>query len=145
MADFFKAWRTTQFGATDETTHALVDFKDDTIKASLIDIGTTDPNLASHAQWSDLSSAEIGTGQTIGSVSSTVNVSNVWTFDGADVTLSSVTGNTAEEIVIWKDTGTATNSLLIAQWDSGDVTNLPVTPNGGDITIQWNASGILSI
>jgi hypothetical protein len=144
MANFFDAWRATQFGATGETLHALVDFKDDTIKASLIDTGTTDPDLATHQDWADLSTAEVGTGQTIGSVSSTIT-SNVWTFDGADVTLSSVTGNTAEEIVIWKDSGTASTSLLIADWDSGDVTNLPVTPNGGDITIQWNASGILSI
>jgi hypothetical protein len=45
--------------------------------------------------------------------------------------------------VIYKHTGTESTSTLIAYIDSG--TNLPVTPNGGDITVQWNASGIFSL
>ena len=46
--------------------------------------------------------------------------------------------------VIYIDTGVAGTSRLVAYIDTG-VTNLPVTPNGGDITITWNASGIFAI
>lgn len=63
--------------------------------------------------------------------------------DAADVTLSAVTGDPAEALVIYKHTGVEATSILIAYIDSG--TNLPVTPNGGDIVIQWNGSGIFAI
>ena len=63
--------------------------------------------------------------------------------DAADVTLSTVTGDPSEALVIYKHTGTEGTSILIAYIDSG--TNLPVTPNGGDIVIQWNGSGIFAI
>jgi hypothetical protein len=38
--------------------------------------------------------------------------------------------------VIYKDTGTAATSPLIAYIDTA--TGLPVTPNGGDITVTWD-------
>ena len=41
--------------------------------------------------------------------------------------------------MIYKDTGNAATSPLIAYIDL----TTPVTPNGGDINITWNASGIL--
>jgi hypothetical protein len=48
-----------------------------------------------------------------------------------------------EALVIYKDTGSSATSPLIAYIDTG--TNLPASPNGGDITIQYNASGILPL
>jgi hypothetical protein len=42
------------------------------------------------------------------------------------------------------DTGTAATSPLVAYIDTG-VTGLPVTPNGGNITVTWNASGIFQL
>ena len=54
-----------------------------------------------------------------------------------------VTGNPAEAILIYIDTGSAATSRLVAWIDTA--TNLPVTPNGGDISIQWNASGIFQL
>jgi hypothetical protein len=39
--------------------------------------------------------------------------------------------------VIYKDTGVSGTSPLIAYIDTG--TNFPVTPNGGDITVQWSS------
>lgn len=59
--------------------------------------------------------------------------------DAADVTLSAVTGDQSEAIAVYKDTGTATTSRIICWFDTG--TNLPITPNGGDITLQWPSSG----
>ena len=66
-------------------------------------------------------------------------------FDGADVTFSAVTGATAEAIVIFvKNAGAQTTWRLAAYMDTG-VTGLPVTPNGGNIAVTWNASGIFSL
>ena len=66
-------------------------------------------------------------------------------FDGDNVTFSSVSGNTVEAIVIYrKNAGANTTHYLCAFIDTG-VTGLPVTPNGGDITITWNGSGIFEL
>lgn len=59
-------------------------------------------------------------------------------FDADDVTLSSVSGDQSEAIVIYEDdAGASTTLYLIAYIDTA--TGLPVTPNGGDITIAWDS------
>jgi hypothetical protein len=57
--------------------------------------------------------------------------------DAADVTFSSVTGDISEALVIYQNTGVEGTSRLIAYIDTA--TGLPVTPNGGDIQVQWSA------
>ena len=57
--------------------------------------------------------------------------------DAADVTFTSVTGDVSEELVIYYHTGTESSSTLIVNIDTA--TGLPVTPNGGDITVQWDS------
>jgi hypothetical protein len=57
--------------------------------------------------------------------------------DGDNVTLSSVTGDVSEALVIVKSTGNLATTRLIAYIDTV-VSGLPVTPNGGDITITWD-------
>lgn len=109
-----------------------------TVKVALIDTGTYTYSAA-HQFWTSASAASIGTPQTIGSKTFTNG-----TFDGADVTFTAVTGNSVEALIIWIDTGTAGTSPLVAYIDTS-VTGLPVTPNGGDITITWSGSGIFSL
>jgi phage tail sheath gpL-like len=53
--------------------------------------------------------------------------------DAADFSWTGVSGAQSEAIVVYKDTGSAATSNLIAFIDTA--TNLPVTPNGGDITV----------
>jgi hypothetical protein len=61
--------------------------------------------------------------------------------DSADVTLSAVTGDPCEMLVIYKHTGSDATSRLIAKIDTVQGGGaLSVTPNGGDITIQWDNS-----
>ncbi len=55
--------------------------------------------------------------------------------DAADLVFSSVTGATVTQFVMYNDTGSSATSQLMFLWDTA--TNLPVTPNGGNITIQW--------
>lgn len=109
-----------------------------TVKVALVDTGVYTYNSADQF-YSTLSSAVVGTPQTIGSKTFTNGV-----FDGADATFTAVTGNSVEALVLYVDTGTASTSPLIAYIDTS-VTGLPVTPNGGDISITWNASGIFAL
>mgnify|MGYP001232360355 CR=1 FL=1 len=107
-----------------------------TVKVALVDTGTYTYSAA-HNFYDDISGV-VGTPQTIG----TVTVVN-GLFDGDNVTFSAVSGATCEALVIYIDTaGAAGTDPLVAYIDTG-VTGLPVTPNGGDITITWNASGII--
>lgn len=109
-----------------------------TVKVALVDTGVYTYNSADQF-YSSVSSAVVGTPQTIGSKTFTNGV-----FDGADVTYTAVTGNSVEALVIYIDTGTASTSPLVAYIDTS-VTGLPVTPNGGDITVAWNGTGIFAL
>lgn len=64
-------------------------------------------------------------------------------FDAADTTFPSASGDQSEAVVVYVDTGNAATSRLLVYIDAG--TGLPVTPNSGDIDVEWNASGIASI
>lgn len=99
----------------------LIDEADDTIDLAL------DEDLADRA-----GAARVATSSALGSKTTTAGVA-----DAADVTLSSVTGDVSESIDIYQHTGTEATSLLIANIDTA--TGLPVTPNGGNITVQWDA------
>ena len=109
-----------------------------TVKVALVDTGVYTYNSANQF-YTSVSSAVVGTPQTIGSKTFTNGV-----FDGADVTFTTVTGASIEALVLYVDTGTAATSPLVAYIDTS-VTGLPVTPNGGDISITWNASGIFAL
>ena len=116
---------------------ANVDLNDGTVKVALIDTGTYTYNAA-HDFYNDVSGV-VGTPQVIANTTVTNGV-----FDGDDVTFSAVTGNTVEALIIYIDTGDSATSRLVAYIDTG-VTGLPITPNGGDISITWNASGIFAL
>ena len=109
-----------------------------TVKVALVDTGVYTYNAA-HQFLTSLTGV-VGTAGTIGATKTVTN----GVFDGADVTFSAVTGNSVEALVIYVDTGTAGTSPLVAYIDTG-VTGLPVTPNGGDIAVTWNASGIFAL
>lgn len=113
------------------------DLDGQTVKVALVTSGYT--YSATHQFYSSVSASVVGTPQTIGTKTFTNGV-----FDGADVTFSAVTGSQVTRLVIYIDTGSAATSPLVAYLDTG-VTNLPVTPNGGDIAITWNASGIFAL
>lgn len=106
--------------------------------AALVDTGTYTYSSA-HEFYSSLSGV-VGTDQEITTPTLTNGV-----VDGGDVTYSSVSGNSVEAIVIYrKNAGANTTWRLVAYIDTGQ-TGLPVTPNGGNITITWNASGIFAL
>ena len=116
---------------------ANIDLNDGTVKVALIDTGTYSYNAAD--EFYSSVSGVVGTPQTIANTTVTNGL-----FDGDDVTYPAVTGNSVEALLIYIDTGSAATSRLVA-WIDTSVTGLPVTPNGGDITITWNASGIFQL
>ncbi len=105
---------------------------------ALVDTGTYTYSAA-HDFFNDLSGI-VGTDQVISTPTVVVG-----TFDGDNLTYSAVTGATVEALIIYrKNTGANTTWRLVAYIDTS-VTGLPVTPNGGDITVTWNGSGIFTI
>jgi hypothetical protein len=111
----------------------------DGVYVALIDTGVYTYSAA-HQFYSSLSGI-IGTPQRI----TNPTVSTAGVFDGDDVTYTAVTGATVEALVIYRqNSGANTTWRLVAYIDTG-VTGLPVTPNGGDISITWNASGIFAL
>ena len=108
---------------------------------ALVDTGTYTYSAA-HDFFNDLSGL-VGTDQRI--TNPTVGSVSQGTFDGDNVTYTAVSGNSVEALVIYrKNSGANTTWRLVVYIDSS-VTGLPVTPNGGDITVTWNASGIFTL
>jgi hypothetical protein len=106
------------------------------VYVALVDTGTYTYSAA-HQFYSDLSGV-VGTDQEI-----TTKTNGV--FDGDDVTFTSVSGNTVEALVIYRKNGGANTTWPLVAYIDSSVTGLPVTPNGGNIDIQWNVSGIFAL
>ena len=112
-----------------------------TIKIGLLRGGT--PNLATHKFVSDVTGAGstiVGTPQTLGSKTTAAGVA-----DAADPTFTAVAAGAAiERLLIFQSSAVtggadvaASAQRVIALID--DYTGLPVTPNGGDITVQFSS------
>lgn len=122
-----------------------IDLDTDTIKLALVKSAYV-PDQDAHDFFNDITNETSGTGYTAGGMalaSKTVtqdNTNNRATFDANDVSWpnSSVT---ARYGVLYKDTGNAATSPLIALIDflEDKVTSLST------FTVPWNAEGILSL
>lgn len=108
-----------------------IDWLTDTIKVVLVDTDDYTADLVSHDYLDDVPVAARVATAMLSSKTATNGVA-----DADDVTFSAVTGDGCEALVLYKDTGTESTSSLIAYLDEG--INLPVTPNGEDIVVQWS-------
>jgi hypothetical protein len=108
-----------------------VDLDADDIRLILVDAADYTVDLTAHDFLDDVpGAARVATVALTGeSVSGRV-------FDANDATFTAVTGDPSEALILYKHTGTESTSRLIAYIDTA--TNLPVTPNGGDITVTWD-------
>jgi hypothetical protein len=61
-------------------------------------------------------------------------------FDANDLTVTAVSGAAFTHVILYKDTGADGTSPLIAIFDVSTF-----TPNGGDVNVVFNASGLFSI
>jgi hypothetical protein len=106
----------------------------DTIKVALVK-NTYTPNFVTDQFYSDISSNVVGTPQTLTSKTSTNGVANA-----AGVTFPAVpAGGTVNAAVVYKDTGTAGTSRLIAYINSATgAPGLPFSPNGSNVDLAWD-------
>lgn len=137
MANFlFDAFRNGQL-----TNTSLVDLDADTIKAMFVDHTDDTPAVGDDFIDDILSGGRvpaIASCPTLGT--KTIGTVAAGTFDAADTTFTALSGDQVESLILFKDTGSEATSKLLARWDTA--TGLPLTPNGGDVVVQWNASGI---
>ena len=96
---------------------------------------------ASHQFLSDVTSPHATKSDTLASKTYTSG-----TFDAADFKFTAPAADTYSynQLIVYIDTGSAATSPLVAFYDTG-VTGLPVTPNGGDINVTVNASGLFAL
>lgn len=139
----FAAYKGVQLGDAAISGFSVVNWESDDCRLILIDAAddtiavNTDQDLADIA-----AGARVATSGAIGSKTA-VLASNTLTIDADNVTFTAVSGDQSEQLVIYRHTGTEATSLLIAFFDTFS-SGMPVTPNGGDIQVQWNASGIFN-
>jgi hypothetical protein len=116
------------------------------VYAALVDTGVYTYG-SSHVYWNDNAGANDAIDGLVGAeveIGATKTYTN-GVFLGANVTFTSVSGNSAEAIIIFvKNAGANTTWRMVAYLDT-NVTGLPVTPNGGNITVTWNGSGIFGL
>lgn len=116
------------------------------IKATLVDLA--DYTFVATHEYMNTNTVPAACKTKVSSNMTLVDAATGGVLDANDVTFSAVTGDVSEAIIIWKDggdggtTAAGTNDLLICFIDTV-TSGLPVTPNGGDITVQW-ATGVIA-
>lgn len=117
-----------------------LDFDANDVRVILIDAADYTRDLSTHDRLDDVAAgARVAVSSALGSKTTTAG-----TADAADVTWTSVTGDVSEEVIGYYHTGTESTSYLIWNMDTF-ASGMPVTPNSGNITIAWNASGIFTL
>ena len=124
----------------------VIDWDTDTLKVMLV-TSTYTPNAATHVNKDDVTNEVSGTNYTAGGNAVTgitvVESAGTVTVDGNNVTwLQDVAGfSNARYAILYKDTGVAATSPLVSFIDfSVDKGNV-----SGDISVEWNASGIFTV
>ena len=143
MANFLtNAYRNNLIGSD---TFPNVQLDADTISIMFID-NADDTIVVTDASLSDVASAARvpSAASSPNLASKTLGVVGVGVFDALDVTFTTLSGDQAEQLLLFKNTGSDATSILIACWDTF-TSGMPITPNGGDVTVQWNISGIFSV
>ena len=124
---------------------ANIDHDSDTIKVALVTSAYT-PDQDSHDFFDDITNEVSGTGYTAGGATlaspsiTQDNTDNEGVFDANDTSWTTST-ITARGAVIYKSTGTASTSRLIAYIDfTSDKTS-----TGGTFLITWDSEGIINV
>lgn len=142
---FYNSFKESQLDGS--VVNTPIDFDTDTINVALVTSSYT-PDATTHDLWDDASANEVsGTnytafGETIANMTVTETGGTV-TVDGDDVSwLQDGSGfSDARYGILFKTTGVTTTSPLIGYIDfTTDKGNV-----SGDLTIQWNASGIFTL
>ncbi|MBM4407826.1 MAG: hypothetical protein FJ038_04300 [Chloroflexi bacterium] len=123
-------WLTAMLG---NATHSFIDLNTDTIKLALLDQTDAGTITASTVDYDDVDTPTV-----LSTVTCAVTVSGA-TASSVGATFTSVTGDVADYLTAYKDSGSPATSPLIITWDSA-TTGLPVTPNGGNIAVTFTGN-----
>lgn len=123
------------------TQNPSIDVDTDTIKVAAVDLTADYTYSSAHQYKSSVPSYSGSTDATLASITGTSGTMDAADLSPAFAALAQSASKTVGALVIYKDTGNAATSPLIAFIQLASA----VTPNGGDINITWNGSGILSI
>lgn len=128
-----------------DNTYTNVQLDADTVKITFID-SADDTAAASDGDLSAITGAALvpAIASAPSLASKTIGTVGVGVFDAADTLFSGLSGDQAEHLLMCKSTGTDATSILIANWDTF-TSGMPITPNGGDVTVVWNVSGIFQV
>ena len=67
-------------------------------------------------------------------------------FSADDITFTSVAaGSTVQHVVVFQSGAAGVSDLLVAYFDTGSAGGISISTNDGDITVDWNASGIFTL
>lgn len=120
---------------------AAIDLETDTIRVCLVKAAYV-PDLVNHQFFTSLGANVVGNagGATRGDCPALAGkaVDGTGLFNATDATISLVPAGAGvcNEVALFKDTGADATSPLICLIDNA--TGLPVTPGGGNITIEWD-------
>ena len=127
-------------------THSFSDLDTDTIKVGIVDLTVDYTFSAAHQDWDDIGTYTLNASYN-GEANQTLankTISAAGVFDNTvDITFTAVSqdaSKTVGALVHYKDSGVIGTSPLVCYHDGFTA----VTPNGGDITIAYNASGIFA-
>lgn len=137
----FDAYKAVVLGDGAVTGFSVPDLEGGDQRVVLIDSADVTVDPETDQDLDDISAGVVATAALTGE--SVVVSGGTATYDADDATFSAVSGDQSENLVIYEHTGTDTTSLLIVFFDTF-ASGMPVTPNGGDIVVQWNASGIFT-
>lgn len=98
----------------DDTVTVTDDFIDDVLAAARVPVIASCPSL---------------TTKTFGSLA-------VGVFDADNLLFSALTGDPVEQFIVFYDSTVEATSDILACWD------VTLTPNGGDVTVVFNGSGL---
>jgi len=105
------------------------------------DVLLVDSQTFTYVQGTQTNRADIPAIERIATVALANKVVVAGALDADDVVFTGVAGDPFEYVIIVANTGVEANDAIIAVFDTA--TGLPLTPNGNDINLAWNASGIV--
>ena len=109
-----------------------INWESDDIRIAFIDSADYTVNLAADEFLADI---PVAARVAVASATLANKTATNGVCDADDHTLTTVSGDQFEAIVIYKHTGSDSTARLIAYIDN--YTGLPSTPNGGNITVAW--------
>ena len=105
-------------------THSTIDFDTDNIDVSLLDQTDSGAITAATVDYDEVDTPTVVATADLATI--TIGVVGTGVLDAANTVFSTVTGDEADYLTLWKNSGTPATSPLAVTWDSA-TTGLPLS------------------